>query len=370
MEQTIGLYIHIPFCVRKCPYCDFYSLPFTPQQADRYLAALIQCMNSHPFGKLKADTLFLGGGTPSLFGVTRLAALVEAAADALGLGAEDEITLEANPGTLAQGDLQALRKSGFNRVSLGVQSMVDTELADLGRIHTANQARAAIQDAYAAGFSHISADVMLAIPGQTRESLAITLDALTQLPVDHLSAYLLKIEEGTAFAINNIAPHCPDEEAAANLYLDCTAALESKGFETYEISNFAKPGGQCRHNLKYWHCQPYLGLGPSAHSYMNGQRFSFDEDLAAFCSASSPFDQIIPDGEGGDFAEYAMLRLRLAEGLQLSQAKGLYGIDTQEILTKAKSLEQQGLVVLSQDTIALTPKGRLLSNAVTGHLLF
>lgn len=369
MPEQIGLYIHIPFCVRKCPYCDFYSTPFAEAPADAYTGAVCRALAQSPAAGAPVDTVYFGGGTPALTGARRLEEMLNAVRRAFAVAPDAEITLEANPGAVSAADLQALRACGFTRISFGVQSMHDAELAALGRIHSASQAREAILAAAQAGFVHISADVMLGIPGQTRESLSQTLDALASLPVGHASAYLLKIEDGTPFARDGTAGRCPGEDAAARLYLDCAARLGRHGFAQYEISNFAKPGAWSRHNLKYWRLEPYLGVGPAAHSFFGGERFHFPRDLHAFTAAANPFALAESDGAGGDFAEYAMLRLRLTEGLDLAAARDAYGIEPHTILQKAKPLQGRGLLQTDGLTISLTPEGFLLSNAVIGTLL-
>jgi len=367
---SAGVYVHIPFCRSKCPYCDFFSLPFDDGTADAYLLALLRAME-HPPGELPAaDTLYLGGGTPSLMGARRLGRLAEAAARAFSLTADAELTLEANPGTVDTAGLRALRAAGFNRISLGVQSARNRELALLGRGHDAAGAARAVRAAHDAGFPHISADVMLGIPEQTPETLRDTLDTLAALPLDHISAYLLKAEPGTPFCEPALRTLCPGEDETAELYLACVARLESLGFAQYEISNFARPGGESRHNLKCWLCEPYLGLGPSAHSFVAGSRFSLPRDLAAFIGAKNPLSLAVDDGAGGDFEEYAMLRLRLTQGLDLGEAARLYREDAEPLLLRAKAVERAGLARIRGQTVSLTPQGFLLSNSVTAKLLY
>ncbi|WRS26742.1 radical SAM family heme chaperone HemW [Oscillospiraceae bacterium MB08-C2-2] len=368
MNRPVGLYLHIPFCLSKCPYCDFYSVPFTPELADAYLAAVLRAIDAWP-GQERADTLYLGGGTPSLMGPERLGAVVEAVSKRFGLQEQDEITLEANPGSLELATLKAFRQAGFNRLSLGVQSLNDRELALLGRRHSAKEALEAIDWALEAGFPQISADLMLGIPEQTPSTLATSMDGLARSGVCHISAYLLKIEEGTPFFSQNKAALCPDEDQTAQLYLDCCEGLEAQGFGRYEISNFARNGLVAKHNLKYWECVPYLGIGPGAHSFMNGQRFYFGRDLQGFLQALNPWALTTADGTGGDWEEYAMLRLRLASGLDLAELERLYAMDTQPILKRAEPLIQAGLVTCENRRLALTHAGCLLSNAITTKLL-
>ena len=373
-RQPIGLYLHIPFCRGgKCPYCDFYSLPFEEDLADAYTTALIRAMEDHPFGSLQADTVYFGGGTPTLLGEKRLDALLEAAVRSFGLPRDSEITLEANPESVTRELLQSLRLSGFTRVSVGVQSGVDQELTALGRPHTSAQARQAILWAHQAGFAHISADLMLAIPGQSEESLKQSTSFLTSLPVDHISAYLLKIEEGTPYHQKRRELPLPDEDATADCYLLCAGLLEVAGLPRYEISNFARPGGQCRHNLKYWRCQPYLGLGPAAHSYLQredsrqGRRCFFAKDLQVFVKADNPYTLLQEEGEGGSEEERLMLALRLTEGFDANTLENPLGKGS--LLCKARELASHGLCQIQGETVSLTGDGMLVSNGVTLALL-
>lgn len=369
MTKPVGLYIHVPFCAAKCPYCDFYSVPLDDATADAYAATISRALQSHPFGPLTADTLYIGGGTPSLLGATRLDRILQAAVKAFHLTPDCEITLEANPASTLRVQLQDLHVSGFNRISFGVQSAIDGELVDLGRLHTAKDAAQAITDAAHAGFQNISADLMLGIPHQTGESLARSIAFLTGLPLRHISAYLLKIEENTAFYTRQTA-HLPDEDTLAQLYLDCVEQLERNGFRQYEISNFAKQNAASRHNLKYWRGEEYLGLGPSAHSYLDGKRFYFTPNLKEFIFAKNPYAHTVPDGSGGGYEEAAMLQLRLTEGLNAQRYCLTHHVDLDNLLAKARALEHNQLVRVRGDNISLTPQGFLLSNSVIAHLLY
>lgn len=364
----IGVYVHVPFCIRKCPYCDFYSLPFEDELADVYTEAVIRAMRTHPYGRIQADTLYFGGGTPVLLGHARLGKILSAARDVFGIDETCEITLEANPTASMRDDLVRLRGLGFNRVSIGVQSLIDDELLALGRLHDAKTARRAVLDAAQAGFENISADLMLAVPGQTEDTLARSIDALAALPVNHISAYLLKIEEDTPFFAQKEALALPDEEAAAELYFDCLYFLGTQGFLQYEISNFARDGLVSRHNLKYWRCEEYLGFGPGAHSFLAGKRFYFPRELDRFVRSALPFELAVADGAGGSFEELAMLRLRLTEGLTLG-GTSLGKQDVGAMLSKAREYERHGLVRVLGDNISLTPEGFLLSNSVITGLL-
>lgn len=368
MKIPIGLYIHVPFCLSKCPYCDFYSQKFDDDFADDYANAVCRAIEKSPFCGRGVDTVYFGGGTPVLLGAERLGIILGQAAKSFKL-ITPEITLEANPAATLTGELAKLRGAGFNRVSFGVQSAIDGELKALGRLHTAADARGCILAAYEAGFNNISADLMLCVPEQTPESLCESIDFISGLPIAHVSAYMLKIEGGTPFS--QLAPDSfPDEDTVSQMYLDCVQTLAQHGFEQYEISNFAKNSAGSRHNLKYWRCEEYLGIGPSAHSFMDGKRFYLPRDTQAFVQAENPMLLTVPDGEGGGFEEYAMLRLRLCEGLNLNESVKLYGAVLPAITKKARKLEQNGLLTIKNGVVSLTPKGFLLSNSVIANLLY
>lgn len=365
--EPFGLYLHIPFCARKCGYCDFYSVTSDELLMDRYLAAL-QTDLAHraaALGGRRACTLYLGGGTPILFGAKRLCALLDACVRHFGLR-DAEITLEANPNHTDEDTLRALQSAGYNRISFGVQSAVDQELRALTRSHTARQAQDAIEAAYRAGFENVSADLMLGIPFQTRDSLAYSVRFLSQLTVSHVSAYLLKIEPGTPFYAQRQALALPDEDLTAQLYLDAADALARAGYRQYELSNYARRGKACRHNLLYWNQREYLGLGPAAHSFLNGARLAYPNDLSAYLAGCEP--QRIDDG--GDLDEYIMLRLRLAQGLVFEQARRRFAnFDACKLLQKARPLCEQGLCVATDRGVRLTQRGFLFSNRCIVQLL-
>nr|WP_317412657.1 radical SAM family heme chaperone HemW [uncultured Solibaculum sp.] len=363
--DPIGLYLHIPFCLRKCPYCDFYSLPAQENILDSYVDALRKYILA--WGerlKRRADTCYFGGGTPSLLGAGRIAALLHEAKEAFGLK-DAEITVEVNPATVDQKDLADLYQCGVNRLSIGLQSGIEGELRGLGRLHSAEQAAKTVSWARQTGFKNLSLDLMIATPNQTITSLTRSIDFCISLNPEHISAYLLKIEPDTAFG-KRPPTGLPDEELERELYLTACKQLEEKGLLQYEISNFARPGKESQHNLKYWDGQEYLGLGPSAHSFLNGRRFYYPRDLSSFLAGAVPKE----DGTGGDFEEYAMLRLRLADGLRETAVRKRFGCGIPEAMkSTAKKLAAGGLIHLLPDGFALTREGMLVSNAVIAALL-
>lgn len=368
-RAPFGLYIHIPFCARKCGYCDFYSVPADDARMGAYLTAVCDDLArwSHTLGGRQADTLYLGGGTPILFGADRLSRLLERCCSLFGL-TDAEITLEANPNHTDYETLCALRRAGFNRISFGVQSAVDAELVALTRSHTAAQAGDAIRWAQQAGFTNISADLMLGIAHQTTDSLTESIRFLAGLDVQHISAYLLKVEEGTPFAAQRQSLALPDEDLTAALYLHAVQTLASHGYTQYEISNFARDGMVCKHNLLYWDTREYLGLGPAAHSFIGGKRLAYPNDLARYL-AGGQAEQI---DEGGDLEEYLMLRLRLSDGLVFSDTRARYpaGLDEAALTKRAQPLLRQGLCIADAMGIRLTPRGFLFSNHCIATLLF
>lgn len=368
--NPIGLYLHVPFCQSKCPYCDFYSVRSTEAEMDVYCEALCRDIKESYTAlqtdyKCKADTLYVGGGTPSVLGAERLKSLINQAKQSF-LTEDAEITVECNPHKLPSDFFGMLHNIGVNRISLGLQSAVESERRALGRLSSRAEVESVVRAAQRAEIQNISLDVMLGIPKQTEKSLAETLDFCLSLGVPHISAYILKLEENTVFYKRRAQYDFPDEDRTADLYLQMCETLENGGLRQYEISNFAQVGFESRHNLKYWHCEEYLGLGPAAHSFLNGKRFYFPRDLSAFLNGAPP----ISDGTGGDFTEYAMLSLRLREGLRETtvQARFGHGIP-QEMRRKADLLAAHGLLESDCAGIRLTKQGFLLSNSVLAEIL-
>ncbi len=385
--SPLGVYLHVPFCASKCPYCDFYSLAGDEAAMDAYTAAALAGIDAavRAFGPRRADTLYLGGGTPSLLGAARLGALIGRARSAFGLS-DAEVTVEVNPADGLRPLFDSLAAAGVGRLSMGLQSAVSAETAFLGRRHTPQQAAAAVRDARAAGIGNISLDLMLGIPQQTAESVEQSIDFCAALGVDHISAYLLKVEEGTPFARRGVAALCPDEDAQADIYLRAVELLGQRGYRQYEISNFARPGRESRHNLKYWNREDYLGIGPAAHGCVGGARYYFPRDLRGFvenpAAVLSERDDVplaleavaarSTEGAAGPEAlgEYLMLRLRLAAGLDYREARARFpAFDPSPLPRAAAPMARAGLCRADENGIALTPRGFLVSNAVIARLL-
>jgi oxygen-independent coproporphyrinogen-3 oxidase len=364
--KNIGLYLHIPFCKSKCPYCDFYSFSDKDTQKDEYTTVLKdKILSSISTSQCKGDTLYIGGGTPSVLGAKNLSTLVNTCNSGF-LTDDAEITVECNPYGLDEDFFKTLQDCGVNRLSFGLQSAIDNERRILGRLSNRNQVKNAVKTAQKVGFKNITLDVMLGIPEQTEKSLQETLDFCVSLDVPHISAYMLKLEENTHFYKNQSKYNFPDDDLTADLYLQMCEILENQGIMQYEISNFAKKGFESRHNLKYWHCEEYLGLGPSAHSFLDGKRFYYDRDFESFMNGNSPID----DGFGGDFTEYSILNLRLVEGLNENKVLERFGHKIpKEIYEKSQIFIDNGYMLKNENGLALTRKGFLMSNSILAEIL-
>ena len=359
-----GLYIHIPYCRSKCRYCDFYSTPCPDGVPEAYIDALCREMDRFsPCGStpLRPDTLYFGGGTPSLLTPAQAARLIRAAGPVPGA----EITLEANPETVTPERLAAFRRAGVNRLSLGIQTARDDSLARLGRRHTAAQSRRALGMAVQAGFTDISGDLMLALPAYTMAELDETTALLAESGCTHISGYLLKIEPNTVFG-KRPPEALPGDDAAADFYLAAVEKLAALGYAQYEISNFARPGFESRHNRIYWDCGDYLGLGPAAHRCMGGKRFATPAGTAAFLAAPAVYE---PQGEC-TAEDYIMLQLRLSRGLSLSALRARYGVSfSSEKLRFLQTLAEHGLAVFDGSVLRLTPRGMLVQNSILCELV-
>lgn len=339
-----GLYIHIPFCKSKCPYCDFYSIRYDCGTAEEYCNILIAQMQKY---NGEFDTVYFGGGTPGIIEPSFIGKILNAAKNQFDIDKNSEITIECNPSKDMKEAFHLYKSYGINRISLGMQSAVDRERFSLGRSAGKTQVAKAVRNAKNAGIENISLDLMLGIPKQTLSSLDETFDFIDKMNVKHISAYMLKIEEGTKFHQMQSRLDLPDEDIVSDMYLKTVSCLGDLGFKQYEISNFAKPGYESRHNIKYWQLAPYLGLGKSAHSFWNGRRFFYDENF-----------NIVQDGFGGGVSEKIMLGLRLTEGIEKSLIKKSF-----------KQFIDMGLMKEKNSRIALTPHGMLVSNTIINALI-
>lgn len=356
-----GIYFHFPFCAKKCPYCDFYSVAYQKSLAEEYVQAICRNIQAYPITD-QIDTIYFGGGTPSLLSPAQVTLILETCSRYFHL-VHPEITLELNPSRRNKTYLHELYSAGVNRLSIGTQSFSDQQLKLLGRTHTAEHNLETVRNAYKAGFRNISCDLMLALPFQTETVLKETLDILTALPVTHVSAYLLQIEEHTPFSENpEILEHLPDDDTAVDRYLQTVHTLEQAGFLQYEVSSFARTGFESRHNLKYWLCEDYLGIGTGAHSCYQGRRFSVPEDIFSFCKSPVQQEELI-SAHACDREEKLMLALRTVRGIP---EEALH----QNAKKKLAMLEQNNYIRIRPDrTLYLTSEGFAVSNAVISMLL-
>ncbi|MBE1424676.1 oxygen-independent coproporphyrinogen-3 oxidase [Desulfomicrobium macestii] len=371
------LYVHVPFCVRKCGYCAFHSGPFSREAAKLYVGQVLQEMEGwgRSLGRVRLESVYFGGGTPSLLEPGQIEALLRAADTCFELSSGAEITLEANPDSaLRPGFLDSVRSLGVNRLSLGVQSLQDDLLAMLGRPHDSAQARRAVHAARAAGFSNLSLDLIWGLPGQTLDRWMNDLAAVVELAPEHLSCYGLSLEDGTALTrkVEDGALVLPDEETGARMYLDGSEFLESSGYAHYEISSHARPGRESRHNQGYWAGRDYLGLGPAAVSTIGGRRWSNP-------SAFEEYAEVVAKGEARDEVEVlsaltrrlemVMLTLRTGAGLDLDKFKATTGTEFPWRHPAVEQLRSSGLVRLRTGHLQLTRKGMLVSNSVIEMVL-
>lgn len=363
--NKIGIYIHVPFCASKCGYCDFYSR-VRPDLIGPYAAALKEELRRWDGRGVQADTLFFGGGTPSLLPPAEISALIGLCRRVFSLEPEAEITLEANPDTVSAESLAGYRRAGVNRLSMGMQSAVAKELRLLARSHSPEAVKLAVLAAREAGFDNLSLDLMLGLPRQTLDSLRFSLQAAVALKPEHLSCYILKVEKNTAFSRRLMQRCCPDDDTTADFYLAACRFLQEEGYGHYEISNFALPGRESLHNLKYWRCQDYLGFGPAAHSCFAGRRFFHPADVVQYINTKG--QDRIDDGSAGSAEERLMLALRLAEGVN---PQGLpEDFDWTGFLRRCAPYEKEALMARTEEGgIRLTERGFLLSNSILANLL-
>ena len=376
MADKLGIYIHIPFCRSKCDYCDFYSLAGREDQMDRYQKALLAHLKeTAPLAQgYPVDSIYFGGGTPSYYGAKRIKELLAHLSKLFQVEKDAEITVECNPDSVDLKSLRILRKAGVNRLSMGMQSAQEEELRAIHRIHTPQQTNQAVEAARKAKFTNLSLDLIYGLPGQTMESWKATVEHALSLIPQHLSCYGLKVEEGTPLA-RRVAEGevLPDDDQQADLYLWTVGRLERAGLPQYEISNFAKPGYESRHNLRYWLTRPYIGFGPGAHSDFGGRRYSFVRDLDAYIRGVLEGGDIIDSSElipqRERCGEYLMLRLRTVQGVDGREYRHTYFMDFAPLEARLREFAAQGWAEEADGRWRLTPKGFLVSNQLIGDLL-
>jgi putative oxygen-independent coproporphyrinogen III oxidase len=371
--QPFGLYLHVPFCLTRCGYCDFNT--YTPAELggvnpDAWLSALNTELElaAARLGAPTVDTVFVGGGTPSLLGAARLTTLLDMVREHFALAPDAEITTEANPESTWPEFFEAIRAAGYTRVSLGMQSVVPHVLGVLDRVHTPNRSAAAAREALELGFEHVSLDLIYGTPGESDDDLLRSVDTAIETGVDHVSAYALVIEEGTAMArrVRSGELAAPDDDVLAHRYELVDERLSAAGLDWYEVSNWCRPGGECRHNLGYWDGGEWWGAGPGAHGYVGATRWwnvkhpnAYAQRLANAELPVAGFERLDADAL---HTEDVLLKIRLRQGLPLARL----GAAERE---RAEAVIADGLLVAEGDRLVLTARGRLLADGVVRTLL-
>ena len=375
-KTPLGIYVHIPFCRSKCQYCDFYSLSEKNERMmDDYLRAI--CTHIREAGPLapsyRVDTIYFGGGTPSLFGAEGLGTILNTIRKSFDVDGNAEITFEANPDSVDMKLLRRLRAEGFNRVSLGIQSDNDAILREIGRPHSYRQAVSAVQNIRKAGFKNLSVDLMSGLPGQDLEGWKRTVENVLKLQPEHISCYGLKLEEGTPLYARRDSCDLPDDDLQADMYLAAVEILRQHEYRQYEISNFAKREMASRHNLKYWNGGEYLGFGPGASSDFAGKRFSIVRDLEQYIAGIRDGAQVIdqmqevPSRERA--GEYLMLRLRTTAGISREEYERRYLLSFEPLVDVLdRACLRNHAMSNGKGGYRLTPEGFLVSNAILSDL--
>ena len=382
---AFGVYLHVPFCATRCGYCDFNTYTAgelgSGASTGSYLDAIARELelgaeslvaahaeSGEGAGVRPAETVFIGGGTPSLLGADGLARLLDGVRDTFGLAPGAEVTTESNPESTSPEFFAGIREAGFTRVSLGMQSVAPHVLATLDRVHTPGRPVEAAREARAAGFDHVNLDLIYGTPGESMFDLDASLEAALSAGVDHVSAYSLIVEEGTAMArkVRRGELPMPDDDDLADRYERIDAALRGAGYDWYEVSNWAKPGGECLHNMIYWRDGDWWGAGPGAHSHIGGRRFHNVKHPARYASIVSGGELPIRDTEllsdDDRHIERVMLRLRLSEGMPQSDLRP-------EEIERARAQEAAGMLTLADGRVRLTDAGRLLADAIIVDIL-
>lgn len=369
--KTLGLYLHIPFCKSKCRYCDFCSFPHMDEQTvHNYCLALEGEIAAYgrEMRTYTVNTIYFGGGTPTYLSADRLSSLLASVARHFSIASDAEISTECNPATVDKDSISLLRHAGFNRLSIGAQSLHDNELRHLGRIHTAKDFVDTYKAARNAGFDNVSVDIMFGIPEQTTASFSQTLSHLTELAPEHISAYGLKIEEGTPFFDCRESLPLPDEDEEREMYMRAVELLAERGYGRYEISNFAKPGRESRHNLRYWERKDYLGMGLAAYSCLGNERFSNVGDMARYLSGERVAEREIVS-EHDALCEAVMLGMRLDRGVNFDTLAKKHGDDAYLYQKKLAPYEKGGFVRKTKGGYAFTSEGMYVSNAILSDIL-
>lgn len=378
MKKKLGIYIHIPFCTKKCGYCDFYSVTWNEIQEHTYIQAAVNEIKSYSnlASKFVVDSIFIGGGTPSIINPQNLENLISTIRNIFTVEDDCEISMEANPNSLND-NLKTYREIGINRLSIGIQSLNDSILKNIGRIHNSKEALEAIDRSKSFGFDNINVDVMFNIPGQTIDDINDTINQLVNKDIKHISFYSLKLEKGTPMYSLEQSKEIimPDEDIERDMYYAGRQIMEKHNLKQYEISNYAMKGYECRHNLKYWNQDEYIGIGPSAHSFLGKIRFKNPSDLTEYIlngDEDGIFERNIQEVMNKEdlIFEYIMLRLRLTEGLKFIDFKKKFSINFKEAYNEQiDNLTKNNLIELDEDAIWLTKRGMDISNYVFSQFL-
>jgi len=376
--EPAGIYIHVPFCSSRCSYCAFATDIHSLEREDAYVRSVKRELGLWRGGAadllkadFHADTIYFGGGTPSIVQPRRIAELIEACRQSFRISRAAEITIEVNPASASPSALTFLREAGVNRVSLGVQSLDDPVLSAMGRSHNAREARNTYEHLRSAGFQNLSVDLIAGFPGQSRVSLARTVQELILWEPEHVSVYLLEVKKGTKLErlIRRGVVDAPDDDEAAEMYEDLCSTLDRAGYVHYEISNFAREGYFSRHNLKYWEDKIYVGIGPAAHGMTGRHRYAHFADLGEYCRAleigSLPCESLTDLTPWTRFKDALIMGARLVEGLDLERHGRRYGVNPREYIEETvRDLRDAGLFRIEGNMFVLTPRGRLLSNLI------
>ena len=373
-KQPLGLYIHIPYCIHKCGYCDFNSHPIKHDEMDHYIDALVAEMKHYAKTYSNTNiikTIFLGGGTPTTLTVCQLERILKECLKELIVAPDAEITIEANPATIDIEQMKSIRQAGYNRISIGVQSFDKTELKLLDRAHGPEEVHSTIDCARKAGFDNLSLDLMFAIPNQSLSSWESNLDKALEKNPEHLSTYNLTIEQGTAFS--KLQTHgkliMPENEHQLELYKKTNERLTKRGFHHYEISNFARQGKECKHNIAYWENTNTLGLGAGASSYINGTRFKNINLPAHYIRQVKDKKTAIEHTETLEprqaMGEAIMLGLRLLKGISIHQFERRFQVSFIDLFKNIiNALKEKELILIKDDYLRLSPKGLFLADSV------
>lgn len=370
--RNLGLYIHIPFCRTKCLYCDFCSfVSRDEQQREAYVGALLREIEARGTKDYSVDTVYFGGGTPSLLSAEQIGRILGGIKESFNVSPDAEVTLECNPMTVSDGDeyFKELRALGVNRLSLGVQSAVDGELKLIGRRHSFEDAKATFFAARGAGFENISVDLMLGIPSQTLDSLRASANQVINLAAEHISIYSLQLEEGTPLYRMRERYSLADDDAAADMYELVVKMMKDAGYRHYEISNFARGGRESKHNCKYWQLDEYLGLGLAAHSDFGGKRLENTRDMERYLGGEWLQAESGISNSEREF-EFLMLGLRTADGISKSVFLARFGVEFDEKYgEKVEKFKKMGYFCEKGDALALTERGFEVSNAILTEIL-